>query len=87
MREKWLVVCLIYVMCLSACGTNKNHNAETRKIEKAVENEDAKEMEAIVLGTEDFVTYEDGTFTAVYLAKKFVNGLTGNLIVSYQELV
>lgn len=174
-REKWLVVCLICVMCLSACGTDKNLKAETRKIVKAVESKNVKEVEAIVLGTEDFVTdeelvgffsdsesgsegiiakiieqdsikvkkitdkyiiyeivtpelsnifndamkeenltaesfedyifnyiattnktkiqvnvsytYEDGVFTADYSTKEFVNGLTGNLIVAYQELI
>lgn len=32
-------------------------------------------------------TYEDGVFTADYSTQEFMNGITGNLITAYQDLV
>ena len=32
-------------------------------------------------------TYEDGVFIADYSTQEFMNGITGNLITAYQDLV
>lgn len=32
-------------------------------------------------------TYEDGMFTANYATEEFINGITGNLVTAYQELI
>ena len=32
-------------------------------------------------------SYENGVFKADYLTKEFINGITGNLIIAYQELI
>lgn len=41
----------------------------------------------VKIRTEIPYTYEDGVFTANYLTEEFINGITGNLITAYQELI
>lgn len=174
-KIKVLIIILSCVICLSACGTNKDVEAEAEKIVEAVADEDMQTVEAIILGAGDFVTdkelvdffgdsrsanngiiakiveldsikikkitdkhivyeitapelsnifedvmkeenlkeesfekyiynyivtvektkidvkvpytYEDGVFTADYSTQNFLNGITGNLIMAYQDLI
>lgn len=174
-KKKLLIVSLACGLCLSACGTNKEVEAEAEKIVVAVADKDMETVEAIMLGTGDFVTdeelagffedsgsanngiiakiveqdsikvkkiidehivyeitapelsnifedvmkeenlteqgfeeyiynyiataektkievkvpytYEDGVFTADYSTQEFMNGITGNLITAYQDLI
>lgn len=174
-KIKVLIISLSCVLCLSACGTNKEVEAEAKKIVKAVADEDMQTVETIILGAGDFVTdkelvdffgdsrsanngiiakiveldsikikkitdkhivyeitapelsnifedvmkeenlkeesfekyiynyivtvkktkidvkvpytYEDGVFTADYSTQNFLNGITGNLIMAYQDLI
>lgn len=175
LKKKLLFVSCVCILCLSACGTDKEIEKEAERIVEAVENKDMETVEAIILGTEDFVadeelavffedsesgnngiiakiieqdsikvkkitdehivyeisapelsnmfqdamkednltadsfkeyiynyivmadktkievevsyTYEDGVFTADYSTEEFMNGITGNLITAYQELI
>ena len=41
----------------------------------------------VKIQTEIPYTYEDGVFTANYSTEEFINGITGNLITAYQELI
>lgn len=175
LKKKLLIVGVACVLCLSACGVNKDVEAEAGKIVEAVENKDMKTVEAIIFGAGDLVadeelaefftdsesegngiiskiveqdsikvkkvtnehivyeitapelsnifndamkeknltadsfeeyiynyiatadktkiqvevpyTYEDGVFTADYSTQDFMNGITGNLITAYQDLI
>lgn len=175
-KKKLMLISLVCMLCLSACGTTNNDvEGQAEKIIEAVENNDMKMLEKIMLGTEDFVadkeladffedtesanngiiakiveqdsikvkkiteehivyqitapelsnifeevmkeenitednfeqyiynyieradktklevkvpyTYEEGIFTADYSTQEFMNGITGNLITAYQELI
>lgn len=174
-NKKLLIVGVACMLCLSACGTDKDVEAEAGKIVEAVENKDMKTVEAIIFGAGDLVadeelaefftssesegngiiskiieqdyikvkkvtdeyivyeitapelsnifqavmkeenltadnfeeyiynyiatadktkiqvevpyTYEDGVFTADYSKQDFMNGITGNLITAYQDLI
>ena len=55
-KIKVLIIILPCVICLSACGTNKDVEAEAEKIVEAVADEDMQTVEAIILGAGDFVT-------------------------------
>lgn len=174
-KKRMLVICLNCMVCLSACGTNKNIEMQAERIVEAIESKNVKTVETIILGTEDLAideelagffsdseneeegiickiieqdsikvkkvtdehivyeitspelsnmfedvmkeenltedtfegyiynyietankvkiqteipyTYEDGVFTANYSTEEFINGITGNLITAYQELI
>ena len=171
-RNLLSVVCML---CMVACGTNKDVEAEAEKIVQAVENKEMKNVEKIIFGARDLVadeelaefftdsenegngiiskiiehdsikvkkitdecivyeitapelsdifnnvmkkenlttesfekyiynyiatadkikmqvevpyTYEDGVFSADYSTQEFMNGITGNLITAYQDLI
>lgn len=58
-KKKLLIISLTCVLCLSACGTNKDVEAEAEKIVEAVGNKDMQTVESIILGTGDIVTDEE----------------------------
>lgn len=75
-KKKLMIVGVAYMMCLSACGTNKEVETEAEKIVEAVESKDMKILEAIIFGTRDLSADEE-------LAEFFVDSETeGSGIIS-----
>lgn len=60
MKKYILSLVIVCILCLSACGSNhKGVETEANRIVEAIESNDMKTVERLVLGTEDFITDEE----------------------------